>query len=413
MLKTLEDVSSTKKRLRIEIPPEAFERNIDDGLQSLKAKARVPGFRPGNAPVSLLEKRFGREVEAEAFEKTVNEAYKSVLKDAGIRPVSAPVFEETGDFKRHAPLNMTILVEVLPKLDDVKYEGVSVKDIPVVVEDWDIEETLKRLQEQKAVFEPSDEPVGPGDLVVIDYSTDVDGKESKDQVIRVGDEGVPEEFSNGLIGMRKDEEKAIAVSYPETYANKEFAGKQLTFKVGLKDVKKVDLPAVDDELAKDVGFESLDALKKDLGEKILNSKKATVKNILKAEALKGVLAAHEFEAPESLVDAEIENLLAGVKARGGKMKDEDLRPALMEPALRNVRAALLLQAIAEKEGIGVTEEDLKAKIQALSVGMRLAPENVIKYYVAKDGSLEGLSRQILEDRALDLLLEKSVIEKGE
>jgi|Deesub1362A_J573_1020465.scaffolds.fasta_scaffold00013_24 trigger factor len=413
MLKTVEDISETKKRLRIEIPPDAIEREIKNALNRLRAKTKIPGFRPGKAPIALLEKRFGKEVETEAMERIIPEYYANALREANITPVSNPVFEEGLDFKRNSPLNMTLLVEVRPKIEGLNYKGIKVKDIPVSVEDSDVEGTLKRLQEEKATYEPSEEPVKTGDLVIIDYEIKEEGKKFTDQVFKVGSERMLKEFSEKLMGMKKGEDKEFEITFPEDFHVKEFAGKTLGFKVSLKDVKKVNLPPIDDELAKDVGFESLDALKEHIRKEILKSKEDAVSKILKAEVVKKILDAHEFEAPESLVNEELQRLVDEARA-GGRTETEDaLRQEFLPAAKRHVRASILLQTIGEKEGIKVTEDDVKEKVKVLSEKLSLTPENVMKYYITRDGSLDGLRHSIFEEKVLDFLLEHAEVEKGD
>lgn len=411
MLKTIEDISETKKRLRIEIPPDAIEKEIKAGLDRVRVKAKIPGFRPGKAPTALLEKRFGKEVEAEALEKTITSVYANALKEAEIKPVSRPVFEQTDDFKRNTTLNMTILVEVRPKIENFNYKGIKVKDIPISVEESDIEQTLARLREERAAYEPSQEPVKTGDLVVMDYEIKETGETVKDQVFKVGSDLLPAEFSENLAGMNKTDEKEFEVAFPENSHLKDLAGKRLSFKVSLKDVKKVNLPALDDEFAKDVGYENLPALKEFIGQRLLKSKEDAVSNIQKAEVVKKVLEVHEFEAPESLVEGQLGQLVAEARAKGRKETEEALKEELRPSAVRQIRVSLLLDAIGEKAGIEVTEDDLKERIQGLSEKLSLTPENVMKYYIARDGSLDGLRHSIFEEKVLDLLLEQAVIEK--
>lgn len=412
MLKTLEDISATRKRLKIEIPAEAFETEIKAGLEKLKGRTRLPGFRPGKAPTALLEKRFGKEVEAEAMEKVISTTYASIIKEADIRPVASPVFEHADEFKRNTPFNITLLVEVMPRIEVLSYEGIRVKGIPVGVEDADIEQTLERLREEKAVYEPTEEPLGAGDLAVLDYETDI-GMTAKDRVFKLGTEMMPKEFSEKLLGLKKDAVAEFDVNFAADYYLKELAGKTVKFKVTIKDAKKAGLPAIDEEFAKDMGMDDLGALREHVRSRILKSKEDAVRSIQKAGIVKQILDAHPFEAPASLVEGELSRLLSEARAKGNKdgPPDEALREALMPSALRHTRASLLIQAIGDREGITVTEAEMHNKVQWLSERMSLSAENVLRYYATRDGSLDGLRHSIFEDKVLDLLLEKAVIEE--
>jgi trigger factor len=413
MLKTLEDISATRKRLHIEIPSDAIEDEIKNSLNRLRANTRIPGFRQGKAPLALIEKRFGKDAESEAVEKAVPKFYSRALKEADITPVVQPVIEGSLEFKRETPLNFTVVVEVMPRLETLSYEEITVKEIPLEVTDSDLETTIARLREEKAVYEPSGEPVADGDLVVMDYEVREDGKSYKDEVFKVGSDVMPESFSKNLIGLKKSGEAEFDVTFPDDHHSKEMAGREVGFEVTIKDIKKVTLPAIDDEFAKDLGYDNMEALREKIKERLEKSKEDTVARMLKAEVLKKALEDNEFEAPESLVEAELGHALNEAKAKGRKDSDEVLREELRPAAERQIRASLLLQIIGEKEGIEVGEEDMTKKISQLSTQINLTPENVMKYYVARDGSLEGLRQSLMEDKVLDLLLERAVVEKGE
>jgi trigger factor len=172
LLKALEDISSTKKRLKIEVPAEAIESEIKRGLNEAQKRARIPGFRPGKAPIHLIEKKFGKEIEADVMEKIIPEYYLKAIKEADITPVSRPVVEESFDFKRNEPISMTVSVEVRPRVENLDYENVTVKEVPVEVRDEEVDAVLNRLAEERATYESVDDAVNAGDLVTIDYTVE-------------------------------------------------------------------------------------------------------------------------------------------------------------------------------------------------------------------------------------------------
>jgi trigger factor len=414
MLKSVEDISATKKRLSIEIPSDAIENQIKTSLDLLRRKTKIPGFRPGKAPVALLEKRYGKDVEAEAMEKLIPSFYSEALKEADITPVTQPSIEGGVDFKRNTPLSLTVTVEVRPKIENLSYEGIAVKEMPVTVSDEDVEKTLERLREDRASYEPSAEPVAEGDLVVVDYAAGEGGEPVKDYVFKVGSPAMPEAFSTGLLGAKKSEPVTFEMGFPGDFTAEGLAGKREKITATVKEVKKVDLPALDDEFAKDLDFDDLDALRKHIRERLEESQGKSIANMMKAEIVKKILESHDFEAPPSLVDGELSQLVAGARAQGRQDEpEEQLKEELRSDAERNIRASLLLQMIGEKESVGVTEDELKQKLVSLSGQFGLSPENVMKYYISRDGSLEGLRNSVFEEKVLDLLLERADIEKGE
>ena len=418
MLKAIEDITATKKRITIEIPAETIEKEIRDSFEKLRRKTTIPGFRTGKAPMEIIEKRFAKDVERDVLDRIIPRGYVDALKEANITPASNPELEEKFDFRRNQPLSMTLTVDVMPKIENLVYENVTVKDIPVSVSEEDIESVLKRQQEEKATYEPSEGPVEMKDLVVIDYAAEGEGVEAKDQVFKVGGSMFPEEFSRKLSGRKKGDEAVIETVFPDDHPFEKLAGKRLVLNVTLKDIKKVHLPAVDDELAKDAGFQSLEEMKKRVGEEIGKAKKNEVAKIQKAEILKKLLETHDFEVPESLEENEAAALASAVMANRRQQPADDgemktLKQEMKANAARNVRASLLIEAIGKAENIAVTDDELKGAIVSLAQRLSVSPENIMKFYISRDGSLDGLRNMLFEDKVLDFILSKAAVEKGE
>lgn len=421
MLKTIEAVSPTKKRLVIEIPPEAIQKEISESLERLRQKTKLPGFRAGKAPMSLIEKRFGKDVEGEALQNLIPRYYSDGMKEAELRAVANPVFEQMGEFKRQdgVPFSMTLLVEVMPKIEGLNYTGLKVKDMELEADEGEVDEVLERLRQQKAVYEPSEEAISMGDVAVLDYKVEGEEKGFEAQVFKVGNPTMPEEFSAALVGRKKAESLDVTVRFPDDYTVDVVAGKDVLFHVHIKETKKARLPELDDEFAKDLGREGLQDLRGHIKEGILKSKQQALRRMQKAEAVKKLLEAHEFEAPESLLEKELADLVgealaaaAGGQAAGQEPEDANtLREKLRPTAANNVRAGLLLDLIGEREKIEVAEEDLKEKISEISGRMNLPAENVVKYYVSRHGSLDALRRAVFEEKVLDFLVERAELEK--
>ncbi len=417
MLKALEDISSTKKRLKIEIPADSIEAEIKKGLADAQKKAKFPGFRQGKAPMTLVEKKFSKDIEAEVLEKIVPEFYVRAVKEADIKPVSQPAVEQSVDYKRHADLSMTLTVEVMPKVENLVYQDITVKDVPVEVKEDEVDRYLSTLAEERATYEASDDPVATGDLVTIDYTVKDDNTSVKDVVLKVGSGPYPKDFFDGLTGRKKDEEFEIEATFPEDMQSP-YAGKKPTFVVGIREMKKRTLPSIDDEFAKDLGLESMEKVKEKIRENILDAKKKRAERDMQRQVLDKLLETYQFEIPESMLDQQLQGIISEVRASGkdaGKddRTDEELIVAFKPEAEKSVRATLLLDMVGEKEVLTVSEDEVKEEIASMSQQFHITPENVIKYYVTKDGSLEGLRHSLFERKVLALLLAKAKIEKGE
>lgn len=409
MLKSLQDLSPTKKRLKIEIPAEDIEAEIQKALLNVQRRSKLPGFRPGKAPIGMIEKKFGREIEAEVLEKIVPEYYVRALKEADITPVSRPVAEESFDFKRNSPLSMTIKVEVRPKVENLNYEGITVKDVPVVVTEEDIEKVLKNIVEERVTYESSDAAIETGDLITIDYTVKDDGAAAKDVVLKAGSGPYPQEFFNSLDGKKRDDEFEVEADFPAELESP-FAGRRLKFDIKIKEVKKRNIPSLDDELAKDIGFEDIGQLRDRIKENMLASKNREAERAKQKELMDRLIDTHEFEVPESLVNTEISAVIGEIRAAGKDNRtDEVLAEEIKPHAEKSVKASILLELIGEKEGITVNEEEMKQEILSIAQRFYVSPENVVKYYTARDGSLDGLRRSVFEKKVLNFLLDKAAI----
>jgi trigger factor len=444
VLKSIEDINATKKRLRIEIPSDVIEKEIGDSLEKLRQKAKIPGFRPGKSPISLIEKRFGKEVEAEVLDKVIPEYYSRALKEAEITPVATPIFEERLDFKRNNSLNLLFTVEVLPKIENLEYDNIKIKDIPVFVDEADVEEYLKKLREDKAVYEvaekDAEKDVEKDDLVTFEYiGCNIIGEENppslKEQISEMGKEIFPLDIMEKVIGKKKGEFVEFNTTFDESCKSKELAGKTVEMKVLIKEIKKKNLPAIDDEFAKDLGFENITEMRERIRERLSALKKEQIEKIQKANIINKILESHKFEVPETLFRKELESLVMQESLSQKKSVEatlvadnleqekviaprshedaEKMQAELENRALRNVQASIIVDMIGKKEEIAVADNEVNERISLLAHRLSATPEAVRNFYYYREGSLEGLKHSIYEDKVMDLLLSKAVIEKGE
>ena len=435
----MEDINQTKKRLRIEIASDLIEREIKNSLEKLRHTVKIPGFRPGKAPVNLIEKRFGKQVEAEVLEKVVPEQLGNAIREAAIDPVTMPVLEEEFDYKRNNPLAFAVTLEVKPKIENLAYENITVKDIPVNVEESDVEDALKALQNKKAVFEVADKVVEMDDFVSFEYvDSEIAGGEDissvKETISKMGNEIFPPDIMEKVIGKQKGDIIEFTTTFAAT-ASKELAGRTAQIKVKISEVKKKTLPEIDNEFAKDLGYETMTDLREKAREKIYAAKTEHIRKIQKAEIIRKLVESSTFEVPESLVGKEIEAIMMHKSISSSKedsvsqnsvsdtfepvssgqdteqKQDEDLQAELRSKAVRNVQAHFILDTIGQKEGIVVSDNEVDERIASLAQKLSATPESVRNYYLYREGSLDGLKHSIMEDKVMDALLAKATIEK--
>lgn len=415
MLHAVEDISQTKKRLKIEIPSDVIESERKDYLEKLRATAEIPGFRPGKAPLSLIEKRFGKEVKERVLQKVITEFYGRALEEAGLSPITLPVLNEGFEFKRGSPLNLSFTVEVMPRLDNLNYENISVKDIQVIVDEDDVKDALKRLAEERAIYEVAEKEIGTGDLVTIDVvDCEIVGGETppsvKEEVSKIGKEILPPEVIEKLIGKKKGETVEFTTTLDKWITLKELRGKTAKIKCTIKEIKQKTLPLIDDEFAKDLGFKNLSELEEVTKEKVYKAKKEVAERIQKAEILNKIIESNDFEVPETLLKWELASIMA-YEQPSEESSNEDVEAKLKQKALKNAKAFIVINAIGKKEGITVTDGEINEKIFSIAQKLQATPEAVKKLYMLKDGSLEGLRQSIFEEKVLNMLLSKATIEK--
>jgi trigger factor len=406
LLKSCEDISATRKRLTIEIPVDVIESEIQKSLAETQAKTRIPGFRPGKAPMTIIEKKYGKGIESEVVEKVLPDVYLAAVKEAGIKPMSRPKMDQEVDFKRNEPLTLSVTVDVRPVIENFEYENIPVTTLPVGATDDEIESVIRSIASGKGTYEVVEGEAASGDLVTVDFSTD-GGIEKKDVVIKVGTGPFPKEFFDSFTGKKKGDDFPAEVVFPADSPS-EFAGKTVKFSFSMKEVKRNNIPPVDDELAKDMGVESLDALRGQVKADLLAMRQGEVDRKQQLEVLGKILEKHSFEAPESLVTTELARLVAEAKMSGRKSAtDEELEKELLPEAEKNSKITCLLDIIGDRENVAVTEDEMKQEIYQLAVRFNVAPDNVIKHYIERDGSLEGIRNAIFDRKTMRLLLDKT------
>ncbi len=427
MATTVEDISTTKKRLKIEIPADILEKEYSDSLHKIRQRARIPGFRQGKTPISIIEKRFGDEIKSEMLEKLVPTYYAQAVKDADLSPVTMPKIEEGLNFKRNEPLSFSLTVEVRPKIDNLSYNGIKVEDIEVSVDDGEIEDTVKGLQNDRAMFEAVDREIGEDDMLVIDYvKLDPSGEKelstAKDQVMNLDNKITPRGILDAVLGKKKGDTVEITLPEMDIREQKEVTEKGNQLRITIKEIKEKKLPDLDDEFSKDFGHDSLSALKEKIREGILAAKQGNAKKQQKSIIVDALVNNHSFDVPESLTQAELEHLIMNEKTAEQRAQhgidttpdkaDKELAEVLRPKAMKNVKATIILDEIAEKENISVTEAEMKDRIALIAKQLQATPDAIVNLFMTRDGSLDNLRHNIREEKVLDFLLSRAEITKG-
>jgi len=424
MKASVEEISSIKKKVSIEIPEDQVTQEVESFYKDLGKKAKIKGFRPGKVPRDILERYFKDYIKAEVIQKLIQDTYPQALSEANLQPVSPPVVDP-GEFENGKPFQYSAVIEVKPDIKLEGYTGLKIEGKKEEVKDEEVGERLKALQNLHANLKAISEgrPIQAGDYVIIDYEASMGGKpleggKAIDFTVEVGSGQFIPALEEKLIGLKPEEEKEIEVSFPEDYGYKKWAGKTISFYVKIKEIKEKILPPLDDEFAKDLGdYASFEELKAKLKGEIEKEKELGLERQLKDQVVDQLLEANPFEVPDSLVEEQAKAMISDTKlrlaAQGVVLKnlgvsEEKLQEDYKVMAQKQVRTFLILEKIAGQEGIAVTDDEADDRLREMSERMH-QKFDVVKRYYEKNGLLPEVKDGIIRDKTLNFLLEKANI----
>ena len=418
--------NANEVKLEIKIEAEKFNEGIKKVYFKSAKYFNIPGFRKGKAPQAIVEKYYGKEIFYEdAFNEIVPDEYEKALKDNNIDAVSKPQIDIV-TMEKGQDLVFTATVQTKPEVKIAKYKGIEIPKIEYNVSDEDIEKEIKQMQEKNARLISVETPVENGNIAVIDFEGFVDGKafdggKAENHELEIGSGSFIPGFEDQVIGMKVDEEKDINVKFPEEYYSKELAGKDATFKVKVHEIKKKELPELDDEFAKDVSeFDTLEELKNSIKDRITKQNADREKYEKQDAAIKAVCDEMKVDIPSGMIELEIDNMVKDMEQRmsyqGLKLEqylqmlgktEEEFRKEYEPQATSAVKSRLALEAIIKEEKIEATEDEIKAKIEEMAKNYGRKPEEMLKNDSIKDYIKNGIE----SEKAMDLLVENAKVKK--
>jgi trigger factor len=425
---TVEDVAPCKKRLKIEVPANRVKQAYDKTADEMQKYARIPGFRPGNAPRAVVLKKFHKEIESEAQRTLVPEAYQEAIAEKKLRVVSQPEIE---DLKYQAGLSLSFstLVELVPDFKLPEYKGLVIKKQETEVTDEDVEKTLKSLADQRANFADAPErPLEMDDFAVISYTGKLEDKPLVELVpdaknlahnpnfwLWMKTDGFLPKFAEQLVGLKKGETRTVEVEFPADFPQASVAGKKVQYDVELKEIKVKNAPPIDDAFAQDVAKMDLATLKTRVRENMEQEKKGAANNAARTEIIQKLIASVEFELPPSAVDEEThatvydivaENQSRGVPPNVLEEKKDEIFNNAAKAAKESVKFKFIAAQIADNEKIDVTQEQLAQHIAFLAQREGLTMDKMVDK-VRKNNAFGVIRQQLLRQSVLDFLLKEA------
>jgi trigger factor len=418
------ETEACKQELVIEIPVDVVRKESDSVTGRFRRAARIPGFRRGHAPVTLVRRHFRDDIRNEVVQSLLPRFFENVVKEKNLSIVGRPRFEDL-KFEEDQPLTCRAMFEVIPPFELGEYKGLDVEEESPQVTEEDIDKAVEELRQRAATYEPvEDRAAADEDFVLVSYrGRDVNDPESapieaRDAVVHLGGKGTIAAFTENLQGAKAGEKREFEVAYPEDYPQKSLAGKALRYQLEVQSIKRKVLPPVDDELAKTVSeSETLAGLRTKLRESLEKRRARQVENAAMGKLLEELVSRHPFPVPATLVELQLDHKLEGIvrqliaqgiDPRATQVDWRKIREEARPEAEREVRGSLILERIAEVEKIEASEEEVDDVIREMSAERGEAPA-ALKTRLTREGGLGRIKSSRRNQKALGLIYRNAKI----
>lgn len=415
-----EDLSPVQKSVEVEIPADRLSREANRVTSEFGRQAKVPGFRPGKIPASVVRNRFAKEIQDEVVSRLLGETFREAMRERALEPVGEPQLESVDPFIEGAPIKYKARFEVKPVIELGTYRGLEIEEPKIEVTDTDVDAMIERLREQASAYRIEGERgLEDGDFAVIEIVSSGEEIETKTDSghFRVGEESPLPELHDALRGKKAGDTASFDKQYGEDAHQEAWRGKTVRHDVTLKEIRVQEKPEVTDDFARSVGgWDNVQQMRETIEADIRRHREAEALRFKRNQISEKLLAAHTIEVPQSLVDDELGKSLnnyarylasQGVDLEKAEMDWRRIADEFRPEAVKRVKRSLILEAIARKEGIEVTDVEVDAEIR------RVAREQErdfadVKHHLRHDGGYEALRSSIAQDRALELVMREAV-----
>ncbi len=412
-----------RREFKVVVPAADIEQRMTSRLTEIGRSVRLPGFRPGKVPMTVLKKRYGSAVMGEVLERAVNDTSGEALREQNLRPALQPKVEIT-NFNEGTDLEFKLAVEVLPEIQPMDFSELKLERLKPEVPEEEVQQALERVAKQQRKSETVERAAETGDVVVIDFKGSVDGKEfpggsAEGYSLELGTGSFIPGFEDQVVGAKARETRTVAVTFPADYGAAGLAGKAASFEVAVKEVRALQPQPIDDSLAAAVGMEKLDELRQSLSEQIERNYDDLARQRLKRTLLDRLAEKHEFAVPQGMVDIEftaiwrtfeqerVRQKSAGETEPEEALDEEKLKVEYRGIAERRVRLGLLLAEVGRNHNISVTPDEIN---RALTERARQFPgqeRRVIEYYRNHPEAIDQIRAPMFEDKVIDFILERA------
>lgn len=427
---TVENLAPCKKLVRVEVEPQKVEETFESVTREFQRQASLPGFRPGKAPRDMVAKKYGKDIADEVKSKLLSDSYKKAVEEQKLDVLGNPDIEEI-QFIRGQPFQFAATIETAPEFELPEYKGIPIKREARTVTPEDIERALEALRQPQTKFNTVERPAQTGDIVVINYQGTAEGKpltelaptakgltEAKGFWVEIGAQAFIPGFAEQLQGAKAGEKRTVNVEFPAQFVTPELAGKKAAYEVEVVEVKEKALPALDEAFAKSYGAENLEKLRAGVERDLQNELEYKQKRTVRTQLVRSLLNRVNFELPEGAVAHETRNVvydLVQENAKRGVSRDvierekDQIYSAAVQGAKERVKVAFLLQKIAEKEDIKVSQEEIAHRINHLAGMYQIPADKFLKDLQKRNGLIE-IYDQIMNDKVIEFLEKNAAFE---
>ena len=423
---TVEDISSVKKTLHIEIPKDEVNRELDKAYNQLKKSAKIKGFRPGKVPRSVLERMFKKDVHADVSSKLIQNSFIDVIKQTELKVVGNPDLQPP-ELTIDSPYKYQATIEITPEIADIDFRGLKLQRTRYQASDGEVDIQLKSLQKNMAKYEKisDNRSVRDGDFVLIDFEGSKDGapvpefEKAENFNMQIGKAVISEDFDRQLVGMQTGDSKALKIQFDKDHPNEKLAGQEITFQVMLNEIRQEILPPIDDELAKKAGpYKTLDDLKKIIMENLKQGYEKRMEQELNEQIFAELIARTEFEVPDALVEMELQGIIEeaersfayrNISLEEMGLSRETIAEKYRDTALKQVKRHLILDKIIDQETLSLSDEELEDGLREMAENFNQPLEEIKKYYGQNPDKLEFFKHTLLEKKAIKLIIDSGII----
>jgi len=405
---SVETIGSLGRRLKVAVPADKFEQAFADRLRRLSQQVKLPGFRPGKVPVKMVEARFGGQLLEEVAGDLIQTTLQEAIGTQGLKPAGGTKIRRSKPFERGQEFEYTAEFEVYPEIKQLDLKDVAIERPVAAVSDDDVAHTIETIRKQRVTWNPVQRPAAQGDRLTIDFVGRVNGEEfeggkAQGYPLILGAGSFVEGFEQGLLGAGPNETRRVNVTFPADYRHQPLAGKPVEFEVQVKEIAEPVLPALDEELAKQLGVAEgggVDKLRADVRANLEREAASRSRAVLRRNVLQALLKANEFEVPAGLVDAEVGRMQQLGQSAGQALPDAE---HLRVRARTRVALGLILSEIVQARGLRPDPAKVRARIEEMAADYD-APQKFIEWHYADPQRLGEIESMVIEDRIVEELL---------